>query len=88
MTLTLDLRPELQEQLKREAAQRGLSPEKLAVALLEEAVPGYRASRNAAAIEMLRSWAEEGDEEEQRETFEALKEGLNQNHSSDRVIFP
>jgi seryl-tRNA(Sec) selenium transferase len=88
MTLTLDLRPELQEQLKREAAQRGLSPEKLAVALLEEAVPGYRASRNAAAIEMLRSWAEEGDEEEQRETGEFLMRALDEDRTSDRKLFP
>jgi len=45
-------------------------------------------ARRAAAIELLRQWREEGDEEEQRDTFEAIMQGLNEHHSSDRKLFP
>jgi hypothetical protein len=44
--------------------------------------------RRQAAILLLRSWREEGDETEQRETFEALRAGLNRHHSSRRRIYP
>ncbi len=44
--------------------------------------------RRNKAIALLRSWREEGDEAEQRETFEALKQGLNAHHSSGRTIYP
>ena len=33
--------------------------------------------RNLAAIEWLKKWSQEGDEEEQRETFEYLQKALN-----------
>lgn len=71
--MTLKLRPELELELAREAAQRGRTPEEFAVDLLEQAMPDRRTARNAAAIALLRSWSEEGDEEDQRETFEALR---------------
>ena len=88
MTIDLGRRPELEEQLIREAAQQGVSPETYVLDLLGQAVPDYQANRNAKAIKLVQSWIDEGDEEEQRETFEALREGLNANHSSDRLIFP
>jgi len=44
--------------------------------------------KNQKAIELLRSWVKDGDDEEQRSTFEALREGLNAHHSSGRIIFP
>jgi hypothetical protein len=44
--------------------------------------------RNLATIEWLDKWAEEGDEEEQRETFEYLQKALDEDRlSSQRLLF-
>ena len=88
MTITLEIRPELEEQLVREAAQQGVSPEALLLDLVEQAVPGYRANRNAAAIALIQSWVDEGDEAEQRETGEFLMKALDEDRLSDRKFFP
>jgi RNA binding exosome subunit len=45
-------------------------------------------ARNRAVIELLDQWREEGDEEEQRETFEYLKEALDEDRLSNRPLFP
>jgi hypothetical protein len=42
---------------------------------------------NQAAIDLLRSWREEGDEQEQRETWEFLKTALDEDRLSDRPLF-
>jgi len=45
---------------------------------------------NHAAIELLRSWREDDayDEEEQRTTWEYLKQALDEDRLSDRKFFP
>jgi hypothetical protein len=43
---------------------------------------------NQAAIDLLRSWREEGDEEEQRETWKFLKQALDEDRLSNRPLFP
>ncbi len=43
---------------------------------------------NQTAIDLLRSWREEGNEEEQRETWEFLKQALDEDRLSDRPLFP
>ncbi len=43
---------------------------------------------NQAAIDLLRSWREEGDEQEQRETWEFLQTALDEDRLSDRPLFP
>jgi hypothetical protein len=44
--------------------------------------------RNLATVEWLDKWAEEGDEEEQRETFEYLQKALDEDRlSSQRLLF-
>ena len=88
MTLTLDLPPAVQSELCRGAQQKGLTTEAYAAQLLEERLKQERIERNQAAIRLLQSWIDEGDEEEQRETFEALKKGLEENRMSDRPLFP
>ena len=40
-----------------------------------------RARRNKAAIELLSSWETEGDEQEQRETMNVLREALGENRT-------
>jgi len=44
--------------------------------------------RNQAVIELLRSWEEEGDEEEQTETWEYLRTALDEDRLSNRPLFP
>jgi hypothetical protein len=43
---------------------------------------------NQAAIDLLHSWREEGDEEEQRETWEFLKQALDEDRLANRLLFP
>ncbi|SRR6266540_185328 len=43
---------------------------------------------NSAALALLQSWAEEGDEQEQRDTWEYLKIVLDEDRLSDRKLFP
>ena len=43
--------------------------------------------KNAALIQMLRSWRE-GDEQEQRNTWECLKQALDEDRLSERKLFP
>lgn len=43
---------------------------------------------NQAAIDLLRSWREEGDEQDQRETWEFLQTALDEDRLSDRPLFP
>jgi hypothetical protein len=47
-------------------------------------------ARNEAAIRLLREWREgdESDEEEQRETWEYLKQALDEDRLSNRKLFP
>ena len=54
----------------------------------EVASPVETPPANQAAIALLRSWAEEGDEQEQRDTWEYLKEALDEDRLSDRKLFP
>ncbi len=43
---------------------------------------------NQAAIDLLRSWREDGDEQDQRETWEFLQTALDEDRLSDRPFFP
>ena len=43
---------------------------------------------NQAAIDLLRSWREEGDEQDQQETWEFLQTALDEDRLSDRPLFP
>lgn len=43
---------------------------------------------NQAALDLLRSWREEGDEQEQKETWEFLRQALDDDRLSDRPLFP
>lgn len=43
---------------------------------------------NQAALALLRCWREEGDEAEQRETWEFLQQALDEDRLSNRPLFP
>ena len=52
----------------------------------EEVLLGTSEQKNETAIQLLRSWRE-GDEQEQRDTWEYLKQALDENRLSDRKLF-
>ncbi|GAB4340803.1 MAG: hypothetical protein OHK0047_32150 [Leptolyngbyaceae cyanobacterium] len=63
MTLTLNLSPELEQYLLQEANQHGLSVEALALQLLTN--PILLKQRQTEAVNLLQSWLDSEDEEEQ-----------------------
>ena len=83
MTLTLNLRPELEAQVQQEAAKEGVAPEEFIVQTLEQRI---QIARNQAAIHVLESFYD-GDEEEQRETLAFLRKSLDEDRLSDRKLF-
>ena len=90
MTVTLELKPDLDRRLRELARASGLAIEAYLVELIENTLP---TRRSKAAVELLGKWAEEDatrdpDELEARESeWKSLKAGLNESHSSDRVLF-
>ncbi|HLO52396.1 MAG TPA: hypothetical protein VK211_28610 [Kamptonema sp.] len=47
-----------------------------------------RIQRNQGAIALINSWVDEGDEEEQTETWEYLCQAIDQDRLSNRPLFP
>ena len=86
MTLTLDLTPELQERLCREAAQQGLPVERYALDLLDRHLPPKE--RSAELVSLLQGWIDHGDSEEQQATGSYLLRTLDEDRLSDRKLFP
>ena len=86
MTLTLDLTPELQERLRREAAQQGLPVERYALDLLDKHLPPKE--RSADLVALLQSWMDDGDSAEQCATGGYLVRTLDEDRLSDRKLFP
>jgi hypothetical protein len=86
MTLTLQLSSELQQRLQVAANAQGVSVDAYAVRLLDEKLPPP--DKRDRAIALLRSWREQGDAAEQRETMEFLIKSLDEDRTSDRKLFP
>ncbi|HKI00982.1 MAG TPA: hypothetical protein VKK31_03285 [Thermoanaerobaculia bacterium] len=86
MTLTLSLPPDLEERLQHEAERQGLPADTLTLRLLEQHLPSK--DPREKLVELLRSWIEEGDVQEQKETGEYLIEALDEDRLSDRSLFP
>jgi hypothetical protein len=86
MTLNLDLPPELEQYLLQEAKQQGLSIEAMTLQLLANSL--LRRQKQAKAVDMLQSWIDDEDVEEQQETGEYLVQVLDEDRLSDRKLFP
>ena len=84
MSLTVELENELEERVREEAKKRGLQADEYVRKIVNERLP-VETDEFAALVQ---SWIDEGDEEEQRATLKAIQLGLNENHSSCRVMFP
>jgi hypothetical protein len=86
MTLKLQLTPELEERLRREAEKQGVPADECTLRLLDEYLPGKERSANLERI--LKSWMDKDDAEEQKETGEYLIRVLDEDRLSDRKLFP
>lgn len=86
MTLTLELPPGLEERLTEEAERAGLPAEQYTLRLLKTHLPPK--NRRHRAVELLQSWIDEGDAEEQIETGDYLVRTLDEDRLSDRKLFP
>ena len=85
MISTVNLTPDLESRVVAEAARVGVTPERLVAGLLDRHFP---ADRRAAAIALLDSWLAEADTTEQRETLDALAQGLDAGRPGQRPHFP
>jgi hypothetical protein len=86
MTLNLDLPPELEQYLLQEAKQQGLSVEAMTLQLLANSL--QLRQKQAEAVDMLQSWIDDEDVEEQQETGGYLVQVLDEDRLSDRKLFP
>lgn len=86
MILALNLSPELEQYLVQEAAQHGLSVEILALQLLTDSI--LLKQKRAEAVNLLQSWLDSEDEEEQQETGQYLIQVLDEDRLSERKLFP
>lgn len=86
MTLLLDLPKELEERLIQEAERTGQLTEDLAIRLLDKHLPLAEERRKAMAL--LKSWINEDEEAEQKETGSYLLRVLDEDRLSERKLFP
>jgi len=85
---TLTLESELEQKMRYEALRSGLSLEQYAIQALEEHFAQTERERREKAIALVQSWIDEGDEEEQKETWDYLVRVLDEDRTSDRKLFP
>ncbi|MBW4459700.1 MAG: hypothetical protein KME47_05600 [Nodosilinea sp. WJT8-NPBG4] len=86
MTLTLDLPFELEQYLLQEAEQKGLSVEAMTLQLLTQSI--LLQQKGAEAVDILQSWLEDEDVEDQQATDQYLLQVLDEDRLSDRKLFP
>ncbi|MBI4605803.1 MAG: ribbon-helix-helix protein, CopG family [Planctomycetes bacterium] len=92
MSLTVNLPPEAEERLQREAAGMGLAVSELVRRLIESHLS--RAPGDEATLALLAAWDKEDTTDDPRELekrrleWEEFKRAMNAGHSSHRTIYP
>lgn len=86
MSLILNLPPQLEKYLVQEAKQKGLSVETYTLQILQEYI--LPKEKQTQLVNLLQSWMDEGDADEQQETGEYLIEALDKDRLSERKLFP
>ncbi|EGJ30212.1 MULTISPECIES: hypothetical protein [Moorena] len=86
MTLILNLPPELEQYLLQEAKQQGISLEAITLQLLANSI--LVRQKQAEAVNLLQSWIDDQDIDEQQETGQYLIDALDQDRLSERQLFP
>jgi hypothetical protein len=85
MTLTIDLPAALEQYLLQSAHQQGISLEAMTLQVLTNSIPIDQ--KQAEAVNLLQSWLDDEDDEEQQETGRYLLQALDEDRLSDRKLF-
>ena len=85
MILTLSLTPEIEEYLTQKAVLQGLSTEAYVLQMRGESLEKEKQTK---LVDVLQSWIDEDDAQEQQETGEFLIQALDEDRLSDRKLFP
>jgi hypothetical protein len=86
MTLTLNLPSEIEQYLLQEANQQGLSIESVTLQFLTSFI--LLRQKQTKAVNLLQSWIDDEDIEEQQETGQYLIQALDEDRLSERKLFP
>ena len=86
MTLNLSLTPELELYLTQRAEQQGTSVETYTLQLLTEHI--LLKEKQTSQVNLLQSWLNEDDLQDQQETGEFLIHALDEDRLSERKLFP
>ena len=86
MTVKVDLPSELEERLRCEAERSGVPEAECIVRILDAHLPS--AGRRSQAVELLQSWIDGKDADDQRETGDYLVRVLDEDRLSNRRLFP
>ena len=86
MVLMLNLTPEMELHLNREAQKKGVSVEAYALEMLQEQISNKEKQTNL--VDVLDSWLDEDDVQEQESTGEFLIKALDEDRLSERKLFP
>lgn len=86
MTLNLSLTPEIEFYLTQKAEQKGISVEAYTLEILTEHI--LKKEKQTSLVNLLDSWLNEGDAQEQESTGEFLIHALDEDRLSERKLFP
>ncbi len=86
MVLMLNLTPEMELYLNLEAQKKGLSVEEYALEMLQEQISNKE--KQTSLVDVLDSWLDEDDVQEQESTGEFLIKALDEDRLSERKLFP
>jgi hypothetical protein len=86
MTLILDLPSEVEQYLINEAKQKGISIESVTLQLLTSLI--RLRQKQTKAVNLLQSWIDDEDIDEQKATGQYLIRALDEDRISDRKLFP
>ena len=86
MTLTLNLPSDIEQYLLQEASQQGLSIESVTLQLLTSFI--LLRQKQSKAVDLIQSWIDDEDIEEQQETGQYLIHALDEDRLSERKLFP
>ena len=86
MTLTLNIPVEIEQYLTQKAQEQSLSMEAYALQLLLERISTQ--DKSAQLVDLLQSWMDDEDDEEQKETGAYLVQSIDVDRLSYRPLFP
>jgi predicted DNA-binding protein len=86
MTLTLNLSGEVESRLAAAAHSHGMAPADYALQIIERDLSEQQ--RRQRAADLLQSWIDQGNADEQRATYEYLTRALDDDRPADRKLFP